>query len=95
MFEPSMAEQKKQRQKAKELKKSRWWANLTQSCACYYCQKPLDANTVTMDHIVPISRGGKSQRSNLVPACHACNHQKRSLTPVEWLDFIENKLEKH
>lgn len=92
MIEPSPEEQKKQRQKAKELKKSRWWANLIQKCECYYCQTPLDAKNTTMDHIVPISRGGKSQRSNLVPACHSCNLEKRSLTPVEWIDYLEKKL---
>ncbi|MFW7381647.1 MAG: HNH endonuclease [Oligoflexus sp.] len=82
-----------ERLKAKELKKSRWWQNLIQKTTCYYCQIALDRHTVTMDHIVPISRGGRSTKGNLVPACHPCNEQKRSLTPIEWQDYLTGKLE--
>jgi len=38
-----------------------------------------------MDHIVPIVRGGKSVKSNVVPACKECNNKKKYLTPVELL----------
>ncbi|MBC7661385.1 MAG: HNH endonuclease [Chitinophagaceae bacterium] len=79
----------RERQKAKELKKSRWWQNLIQKTRCYYCQKPISRTEVTMDHVVPISRGGKSTAGNLVPACKSCNEQKRSLTAVEWVDYLE------
>ena len=79
---------KKERQKAKELKKSRWWQNLIQNTQCYYCQKDISKQDVTMDHVVPISRGGKSSRGNLVPCCKDCNLQKRSLTPIEWTQYL-------
>ncbi|MES2743949.1 MAG: HNH endonuclease [Bdellovibrionota bacterium] len=79
----------RERQKAKELKKSRWWQNLIQKTACYYCQIPIKREQVTMDHIVPISRGGRSTAGNLVPACKNCNEQKRSLTAVEWQDYLD------
>ncbi len=36
-----------------------------------------------MDHLVPVARGGRSTRGNVVPACHACNATKRCLTPAE------------
>lgn len=78
---------RRERQKAKDLKKSRWWQNLIQKTACYYCQKPLIRDQVTMDHVVPISRGGRSTAGNLVPACKDCNERKRSLTPIEWDDY--------
>lgn len=37
-----------------------------------------------MDHRVPLVRGGRSVRSNLVPACRGCNAAKKYLLPVEW-----------
>lgn len=80
--------QNRERLKGKELKKSRWWQNLIQNTTCYYCQTPIRRHEVTMDHIVPISRGGRSTAGNLVPACKTCNEQKRSLTAVEWQDFL-------
>lgn len=88
-FEPSPSEITRERNKARELKKSRWWQNLIQTCRCHYCETPLRPADVTMDHIVPISRGGRSTKGNLVPACHSCNVEKRSLTPVEWTFYLE------
>ena len=41
------------------------------------------AEDLTMDHIVPISRGGKSKRGNLVPACKKCNVNKKYYTSAE------------
>jgi 5-methylcytosine-specific restriction endonuclease McrA len=79
----------RERLKAKELKKSRWWQNLIQKTQCYYCQIPISREQVTMDHVVPISRGGRSTAGNLVPACKSCNEKKRSLTPVEWDEFLQ------
>lgn len=79
----------RERLKAKELKKSRWWQNLIQNTKCYYCLTPISRERVTMDHVVPISRGGRSTAGNLVPACKTCNEQKRSLTAVEWDEFLQ------
>lgn len=80
----------RERQKAKNLKKSRWWQNLIQKTQCYYCRTPISRSEVTMDHVVAISRGGRSTAGNLVPACKNCNEQKRSLTPMEWLDYRQD-----
>jgi 5-methylcytosine-specific restriction endonuclease McrA len=41
-----------------------------------------------MDHRVPIVRGGRSVRANLVPACRACNAAKKYLLPVEWTAYL-------
>jgi len=30
-----------------------------------------------MDHVVPVARGGRSARGNVVPACKACNTNKK------------------
>ena len=36
-----------------------------------------------MDHIVPVARGGRSVRGNVVPCCKECNNKKTYLTPAE------------
>ena len=36
-----------------------------------------------MDHLVPVARGGKSTRGNIVPCCRACNADKKYYTPAE------------
>ena len=41
-----------------------------------------------MDHVVPLGRGGRSVRGNVVPACKDCNARKQSLLPVEWQDYL-------
>lgn len=42
-----------------------------------------------MDHVVPVVRGGKSSRGNLVPACKECNSRKKYLLPVEWDEYLK------
>ena len=41
-----------------------------------------------MDHVVPIARGGRSAKSNVVPCCAECNAGKQSLVPVEWEEYL-------
>jgi 5-methylcytosine-specific restriction endonuclease McrA len=41
-----------------------------------------------MDHIVPIVRGGKSTRGNVVPACKECNSRKKHMLPIEWEEYL-------
>ena len=36
-----------------------------------------------MDHLVPIVRGGKSTKGNLVPSCKACNSERKYRLPFE------------
>jgi len=43
-----------------------------------------------MDHIVPLTRGGKSTRENLVPCCKTCNTAKKTMMPLEWQDYLDN-----
>lgn len=37
-----------------------------------------------MDHIVPISKGGKTTTDNIIPACSSCNSSKQAEDVVEW-----------
>ena len=52
---------------------------------CRYCGIQLDERTVTIDHAIPLSRGGSSWTSNLLPACKKCNSSKRNHTFVEYV----------
>ena len=76
---------KLERDKAKKLRKTSWWATQIQAGLCHFCQKTVGADILTMDHLVPLARGGKSTRGNIVPACPACNKNKQLGTPVETL----------
>lgn len=45
------------------------------TCRCYRCGRLLTDATVTVDRIIPGCRGGKYVRSNIRPACAACNSE--------------------
>lgn len=54
-----------------------------QGFMCAYCKQPC-AGLPDPEHVIPISRGGRNDMSNIVAACRACNGDKRDLTPSEW-----------
>ena len=39
--------------------------------------------------MVPLIRGGRSSRGNMVPSCKDCNNRKQSLLPWEWEDYLK------
>lgn len=55
---------------------------------CYYCR--MDADTI--DHRIPLSRGGSHLPANLVPACRSCNSRKRSLTEREFVSLYRKEV---
>jgi 5-methylcytosine-specific restriction endonuclease McrA len=67
----------RERKKAKELKKTAWWKQKRSSGVCYYCNQKFSVEELTMDHIIPLIRGGKSIKANLVPSCKDCNNKKK------------------
>ncbi len=73
----------REKQKAKELRQSQWWKNEIAKGRCHYCGKTFPPDALTMDHVLPIVRGGKSARGNIVPCCKQCNNDKKYLTPAE------------
>ena len=75
----------RERAKAKALRKSQWWQNKLNEGICHYCGKQFPRDELTMDHIVPVARGGTSTKGNVVPCCKQCNSDKKYLTPVEML----------
>ena len=88
---PSDGEIRAERDKARELRKTRWWQQKTSSGLCYYCKKQVVYKKITMDHLVPLARGGRSTKDNLVPCCKACNNLKKSMMPIEWDAYLEKQ----
>lgn len=43
---------------------------------CQYCNTPYTKSNLTLDHVIPISRGGKTRWDNIVAACGPCNANK-------------------
>lgn len=80
---------KREKGKARELRRSQWWKNKRSRGQCYYCKNRFPPRELTMDHIVPIIRGGKSTRSNIVPCCLECNSKKQFMVPVEWQEYLD------
>lgn len=72
-----------ERRKAQELRKSSWWKQQIGKGVCYYCEKRFDKALLTMDHVVPLARGGKSTKKNCVVACKECNTDKGNKLSVE------------
>lgn len=54
------------------------WEQQRRSCA--YCPAP----ATTVDHVIPLARGGTNYEGNLVPACKRCNSAKCDRLVVEW-----------
>ncbi len=82
------AEIKKERGKARELRASQWWKRRCAKGICYYCGRPTPPRELTMDHIVPMSRGGRSTKGNVAPSCKECNSRKKYLLPMEWEEYL-------
>ncbi len=75
----------KEREKARKLKKTQWWLDQLNRGVCHYCERKFKRTELTMDHIVPIARGGTSTQGNIVPSCKECNRDKKLDTPVDRL----------
>lgn len=90
IIEVSKKQINKERAKAREIRKSHWWKQKISSGRCYYCNKTVNPKELTMDHIVPLIRGGKSTKSNIVPACKDCNNRKKYLLPIEWQEYLDS-----
>ncbi len=79
---------RREKARARELRQSAWWKNVLGRGACHYCGRHVHPHDLTMDHVVPIIRGGRSTRGNVVPCCKDCNSRKRNLVPAEWEDYL-------
>ncbi|HCZ11984.1 MAG TPA: HNH endonuclease [Nitrospiraceae bacterium] len=91
-FVPEVSEVdiKREKAKARELRKSAWWKKKCSQGRCYYCEAEVHPKELTMDHIVPLIRGGKSVKNNIVTACKECNNKKKHMLPMEWEEYLNS-----
>lgn len=89
-FTPAVSDEdlKREKARARELRRSAWWKRRIAAGRCHYCGRQVGSRGLSMDHVVPLIRGGQSRRGNVVPACKACNNKKKSLLPVEWEEYL-------
>ncbi|MCB2181446.1 MAG: HNH endonuclease [Desulfobulbaceae bacterium] len=80
---------RKEKHKARELRKSRWWQNRISSGICHYCGGKFSPAELTMDHLHPLASGGRSTKGNVVPACKECNNKKKNMLPMDWEAYIK------
>jgi 5-methylcytosine-specific restriction enzyme A len=90
-FTPDVGDEvlKREKGRARELRQSRWWKRRIAPGVCHYCARQVGSKALTMDHIVPLIRGGRSVRVNSVPACKDCNSKKQSLLAWEWELYLQ------
>ncbi len=74
---------RRERAKARELRGSQWWRQEIGKGVCYHCGMKFLREELTMDHVIPVSRGGKSNKKNIVVSCKQCNSLKKNLTAAE------------
>lgn len=74
---------RREKAKARELRQGQWWRQQLGPGQCHYCNEKFDKSQLTMDHVIPIARGGKSLKSNVVVSCKPCNNAKKYHTPFE------------
>lgn len=48
---------------------------------CQYCRVKFTEKKLTIDHVVPLSKGGRHEWTNVVTACSSCNNRKGDKTP--------------
>ena len=80
----------REKEKARALRKTQWWQRQIARGTCHYCGRQVHPQEMTLDHIVPLIRGGRSVRGNVAPACKTCNTRKKYLLPMEWDDYLSN-----
>ena len=74
---------RRERRKARELRASQWWKRKRAAGVCHHCGGKFLPSDLSMDHLVPVIRGGKSVKGNLVPSCKACNSARKHRLPFE------------
>lgn len=87
-FVADESEINREKQKARELRASQWWKRRLAKGVCHYCGNRFPLKELTMDHIVPISKGGKTTKGNVVVCCKTCNTEKKSKLLMEWSKYL-------
>jgi threonine synthase len=74
---------KRERERGRALRATAWWKRRKAEGRCHHCGREFEPGLLTMDHLVPVARGGRSTKGNVVPACKECNTRKKHALPWE------------
>ena len=68
-----------------------WLLKLTKlkEVICAYCEEPVAKEDWSIDHFLPLSRGGKNNIRNMVMSCYKCNKAKGDMTGEEFRHLLE------
>lgn len=58
--------------------------------SCIWCKRRLGPLTLTVDHLVPVSKGGRNTPENLAPACGKCNHHRGDIDADDYRRLFPN-----
>jgi len=76
---------------SKIIKFSRQNLYLRDGGRCQYCGSPFSQRELTHDHVIPRSKGGETEWTNVVTCCLTCNLKKGGRTPEEAGMFLIRK----
>jgi hypothetical protein len=62
------------------------------SFRCIYCGKTTPQTVLEIDHVVPVSKGGKNQEPNLVTSCFDCNRGKSDVSLGDVIPGIDQRM---
>jgi 5-methylcytosine-specific restriction endonuclease McrA len=63
-----------------------------QKSKCYFCRDTITIDSIEVDHLTPISKGGTNEYANLAACCARCNKAKGNRTELEFKVWRENRL---
>jgi len=64
-----------------------------QSIPCVFCSTLLSFNDATIEHVIPLSKGGTHNHENLTISCFDCNNERGTVPFEEWKHIVKfNKL---
>lgn len=61
---------------------------------CPYCERRLTSQNKSLDHMVPLSRGGSHGIHNVVICCRSCNLRKRDMAFADWIATLSEGCER-
>lgn len=67
---------------------------LRDSHTCQYCYQKFSEKRLTVDHVIPLSKGGRHEWTNVVAACTTCNNRKGDKSPEKANLRLMNRPEK-
>lgn len=70
-------------------------ALLAQGGCCRYCYEPLNLGLATVEHIIPVSKGGTGTKENIGVSCWSCNNLKGKIPEDEFVNLLDNPPKAH